>query len=345
MSGAVYEVAIGVAERDRDTVLGIWRGNLGHEDRMRCKFDWFYLRSPDGPPMLSLLRHVPDGSIVGVASAGPRRMLLDGHEVRAGLLVDLAVAASHRAFGPALTLQSHFVDHGRDHFHFLYGFPNPKAAPVFKRAGHIRLGELVRYVRVLRHAPYLARRIPARSATLAGAIIDGARRLAPVARALLDPPLRAEWTDRTDARFDDLWARSAPDHGLCGVRDAAFTAWRFDQSPLVSTRYLLLSDRSGRLRAWFACQRSGPGVQVVDFWSDDAAWGIGRRYVDALVHAAWRTGASSVAVEYAAPPGRLAGWTSAGFVGRERRPMFARALSGSLPDPLTLHVTAADEDE
>ena len=347
MNALAYEVTPGVVERDRDAVLDVWSGHLGHDDRMRRKYAWFYLGSPGGPPMLGLLRVVPGGRVGGAPSAGPRRMLLDGREVRGGLLVDLAVATSHRAFGPALMLQGHFVEHGDERFDMLYGFPNEKAEPVFRRAGHARLGEMVRYVRVLRHARYLARHVPAALAGTAGMLVDRARQLALAVRVLAGDALRVEWTDAADSRFDDLWSRSAPREGMSGIHDAAFARWRFDQSPLGTTRYLLLS-RPGddRLLAWFACQDGARGsLDVIDFWSEDAAHGIGRRFVDALLLAAWRTGATSVAVEYAAPPTMLAGWTGAGFVERTRRPLYGRALAGALPADGPLHITAADEDE
>ncbi len=347
MNALAYEVTRGVVERDRDAVLAVWSGNLGHDERMRRKYGWFYLGSPGGPPMLGLLRLVPGGRVVGAASAGPRRMLLDGREVRGGLLVDLAVAPSHRAFGPALMLQGHFVEHGDERFDMLYGFPNGKAEPVFRRAGHVRLGEMVRYVRVLRHARYFARHVPAALAGAAGVLVDRARHLVLAARVLARDALRVQWTDAADPRFDDLWSDSAPRQGMCGIHDAAFARWRFDQSPLGKTRYLLLSSPGDdRLLAWFACQDGANGsLDVIDFWSVDAAHGIGRRFVDALLLAAWRAGAASVAVEYAAPPPMLAGWTGAGFVERGRRPLYGRALAGSLPADGPLHITAADEDE
>jgi hypothetical protein len=129
----VYAIEGGDVARDRERVLAIWRGNLGRDTRMQAKYDWFYASCPYGEPLLCLLRHLPDDSLVGAAAAGPRRMLRQGAEIEAGVLVDLAVTTEHRSLGPALMLQSALAEAGCRRYGLLYGFPNPKAAAVFKR--------------------------------------------------------------------------------------------------------------------------------------------------------------------------------------------------------------------
>src|SRR5688500_18512216 len=124
--------------RDRDTVQSIWRGTLGQQDRMAAKYDWFYLACPHGPPLLQLLRHI-DGDWVGTACAGRRRMRWQGRDISAGVLVDLAVVPEHRSLGPALILQQGLIEAGARDLDLLYGFPNPKAAAVFKRIGYNKL--------------------------------------------------------------------------------------------------------------------------------------------------------------------------------------------------------------
>ncbi|WP_440224160.1 hypothetical protein ACQQ2N_02835 [Dokdonella sp. MW10] len=344
MSEAAYRVDDGTPARDREAALAIWRGNLGEDARMPLKFDWFYTACPFGEPAMKLLRHA-SGDPVGIATAGPRRMLVDGRDVRAGVLVDLAVVPEHRALGPAMMLQASFLAAGDARFDLLYGFPNPRAAPVFKRSGYAKLGDIVRYARVLRHAGYLARKLPQGLAAVAGALVDVARRLGDAWRSFGNAPLLSSWSTQADPRFDALWAAAPATRGLAAVRDATFARWRFDESPLAQTRYLLLADPSGStLRAWFACRDNGKVLQVVDFWSDDAAVGLGRPYIDALLRAARHGGYAAVSVEYAGPVEGTTGWTAAGFRERSRRPVFGHAF-GATTLPATLHLTAADEDE
>lgn len=342
----VYAIEPGEVGRDRERVLAIWRGNLGRDTRMQAKYDWFYASCPYGEPLLCLLRHLPGDGLVGAAAAGPRRMLWQGAEISAGVLVDLAVTTEHRSLGPALMLQSALAEAGCRRYGLLYGFPNPKAAAAFKRVGYARLGEIVRHARVLRHARYVARRLPRVLAPIAGLVLDARAWLRDAWRTRGATPFDASWTDRADPRFDDLWARS--DHGdaLVAVRDAAFAGWRFDASPLANTRYLLLSDPANQdLRAWFACQAEDGVLHVRDFWSDDATNGIGVAFVDALLHAARRGGHVAVSVEYAGAEAKLAGWQAAGFTERSRRPVFGRRAGDSGTKGIDLHLTSADEDE
>lgn len=344
MNAPAYTGQAGDVARDRDLVLGIWRGNLGQDARMQAKYDWFYARCPFGAPLLRLLRHGADGIAVGAAAAGPRRMLRDGRPIEAGVLVDLAVLPEHRSLGPALMLQGELARAGGERFDLLYGFPNPKAAAVFKRVGYERLGDIVRRARVLRHAGYLARRMPRPLAALAGFALDRIRALADTVQAPGER-LAASWSDRADVRFDALWSASPKSEGLVGVRDAAFARWRFDASPLAQTRYLLLAGADGALRAWFACQIEDGVLHVRDFWSDDAATGIGHARVAALLRAARKAGHAAVSVEYAGPDARLVGWSAAGFVERSRRPVFGRWSDGSAATAVPIHLTSADEDE
>ncbi|MGB0133862.1 hypothetical protein [Dokdonella sp.] len=343
---APYVVDIGDVARDRGKVLGLWRGNLGEDVRMQSKFDWFYAKCPFGEPTLCLLRHVADGSHVGVASAGPRKMLVGGSAMEAGVLVDLAVGAEHRSLGPAMMLQAAIAEHGAARFSLLYGFPNPKAAPVFKRVGYSKLGEIVRHARVLRHADYLARRMPRALATMGGWLVDIGVRLRDGWRARSDPRLLVLWSDAADPRFDSLWARSAPDSMALSIRDYAFARWRFDQCPFEKTQFLLLSDpANGDLQAWFACQVKDNTLHVRDFWSAEAATGVSRTHVDALLAEARKQGHAALSIEIAGRSDRLEGWRAAGFSARGKRPVFGKWSDGRNVDDVDLYLTSADEDE
>lgn len=342
-----YAIHDGDVVRDRDTVLSIWHGNLGESERMRAKYEWFYLDAPSGAPLLKLLRHGADGAWVGTCASGRRRMLLRGKEIRGGVMVDLAVTPDHRSLGPAMMLQESIVDAGRRELDLLYGFPNPKAAAVFKRIGYRHLGDIVRYARVLRHCGYVRRHLPGVLAPLAGWLLDTVIGVRDAVRRMTGPKLDATWSETADPRMSALWEVSAPADALTAVRDACHVRWRFDQSPVARTHHLLLTRPSdGALLAWFATQADGDTLVIRDFWSDDADKGVGVHYIDALANAARRAGHASVSVEIAARESRVLPWKSRGFSARGQRSVFGLCSNGH--DPVRaeeLYLTAADEDE
>ena len=347
MGIAGYRIDPGDIDRDRETLLAVWHGNLGLDGPMRQKYDWFYKQAPHGRPLVHLLRHEPEGRVVGVASAGRRRMLCAGKEVRAGVMVDLAVMPEHRALGPAILLQESLVRDAAASFDFLYGFPNRKAVPVFKRAGFRQLGEMVRRVRILRHSKYLARRWPQPAAWVASLFVDGLVRARDAWRVFgIDARLTARWSAEADPRMGEFWFRVQSRTTVTGMRDDAFARWRFDASPLADTRYLLLSDPgTGHLRAWFACQTVDKVLRVCDFHGDGAGDVVSADCVQLLLRMARREGCVSVSMEAVGEASWLAAWLDAGFVERGRRPVFGRWLGQAPVGDLPLQLTLADEDE
>jgi hypothetical protein len=269
-------------------------------------------------------------------------MRIDGREVSAGVLVDLAVLPAHRTLGPALILQQSLIDAAAGRFDFIYGFPNEKAAPVFKRVGYRAIGDLVRYARVLRHHGYLRRIMPAPAAMLAAPLLDLGVRLRDAWRRRADPRLVANWAPPTTLQDDQ---RNAGPGVLHGVHDPAFLHWRFAGGPIPTARWLQLRDaRGGDLRAWFVCHVEDGVLHVADCAASDGSAGLARAHVDALLAAARAAGYPTVSIQLAGPADAIAPWLAAGFSARARRPIFGRWFgSGSMPQ--ACYLTAADEDE
>ena len=345
----LYSTREGDVGIDRDVVLAVWRGNLGQDARMAAKYDWFYVRPPAGAPLLQLLMHAQSGVAVGACAAGRRRMLLGGHESLAGVMVDLAVIPAHRSLGPALILQQGLFAAGQRAVDVLYGFPNPKAAPVFKRIGYRQLADMIRYARVVKHAQYVDRRLPRLPAPLVGmlgALIDLGARLRDAWRLPQARTLRAQWFDRAPD-IASMWNASPKPSALTALRDATHLRWRFDDAPamggLPPFRHLQLFDGETPV-AWFATRVEGHTLHIHDFWSCDGAQPA-PKIVAALLRAARKQGHATVSIELATSDERLTPWRQLGFEPRGQRPVFGMisGLAGEqVPD---LHLTSADEDE
>lgn len=338
-----YTVHVADVERDRELILGLWRGNLGDESRMARKYDWFYRECPYGAPLTLLLRHEESGAWVGVATAGPRQMMLGGKLVQAGVLVDLAVLPAHRSLFPALSLQMALMEAGSKRFELMYGFPNPKAAAVFKRVGYVPLCKLVRHARVVRHGGYVRRRLPAPLAWPAGLLLDAVDHVRLTGRSA---GTRGEWLDQADETLSALWSPDRAGDGPVSIRDLTFLRWRFDQSPLVDVRYLLVRGRDGTPLAWFACESREGVLYVHDFWAARGVAGPSRAEVATLLRCARDGGHTAVSIELGAAAAGD-GLLGNGFVPREPRPVFWHPCGETLEAvaPADLWLTAADEDE
>jgi hypothetical protein len=343
-----YEVRRGSVDHDAQSMIQVWRGHLGEPKRMEAKFQWFYRGCPYGQPLVLLLHSLPTDAVVGVGAAGRRRMRLGARELSAGVLVDLAVATEHRSLFPALLLQKTMKALGLEAFDLLYGFPNPKAAAVFQRTGYDRLAHITRYVRVLRSAPYLARRMPGFLARIAGGAADFALAIARRASSQSARGLDSEWVISADARMDELWSAHLPRNALVAVRDLAFLKWRFDSAPSNRFRYFCVSGGRGKqLVAWFVCEALGDTLHVRDFWTIDSDTDLQRRFLELLSRAALYGGYASLSIEYFGSARITAALTAAGFRPRGSRPVFSacseqlRAAGGIA----VWHLTSADEDE
>ena len=213
---------------DGDALTRLWTDNLPVRGDAAAKLRWAYLDSPSGRGEVVLLRD-GDAHPIGCAGITLRELSVDGAPVRAALLADFAVDRAHRVGFPALVLQRAVKRHVEAGYHLSYGFPNQHAVAVHLRTGYHELGKMQRYARVLRHGPYLEKRlgIPV-AAALAGRAIDtGAHAIQRVRARRPSRALALDWLADVDDRFDRVWAAGrAWAHIVCR-RDAAFLRWRF----------------------------------------------------------------------------------------------------------------------
>lgn len=330
---------------DRAAIRDVWRTGLTQKGMPEAKLDWYYLRNPGGPPVVCFLRQEGSADALGTASLSLRRMRLDGADLAAGVLADFVVVPAHRNFFPALFLQKEMRRRGRESFPVVFGLPNEQSEAVVRRAGYRRVGLEVRRARVLRSGLYLSRHLPPWLGKAMGAFIDRAR-MAAAAVLAQRMPFTAQWLERPDERFDDLWRRAASPGVLMGVRDQRFLLWRFADCPFYAYRfYTVACSRTGRLAAYAACRARGDTLEICDFLVDRGIARAGARLWLGVAREAYREGYRSVSVEFLGGDAVRREMESAGFVAREGRPMYA-AFEGpaSLGDEAGWYLTVADED-
>jgi hypothetical protein len=343
-----YVIEEGDATRDRDAILTAWSGHFGPDEEHAGKLAHFYEHCPFGTPIIRLLRHVESGQVAGVIAAVPRRMLLDGGDIRAAVISHFSVLPAHRTLGPALMLQAAIVDACKGRFDFIYGIPNPKATAILKRAGHRTLCQFGRYVKVLRYGQYLSRVMPALLARPLAPLVNAAVRLRHALRAATRAGTRCHWSDTPDPRMDAVWRDSDTSHGLLAVRDTTLAKWRFNTAPSERMRFLLVT-HGERLCAWFACEDStgSPGtLSVLDYWFADNALAKRRHAIKVLLDRAVADGHTAVDIAMTGARHARDGWLAERFVHRSDAPVMGRWLhpDDPAPDSARIHMTYSDQD-
>lgn len=346
-----YEIIEGHLERDRETVIGLWRGQIGWQDQLERMYDVFYLGCPFGQPLLRLLRHRASGEIVGTIGAGPRPMLWLGHVSRAAVISHTVVLPEHRSLKPALGLYRAMAEASQSRFELTYGLPNARSGAVCKRARFAVLGQLLRHVKVLRYRSYAQRVLPGALGRSGGVMLDG---LIAAGRKVLasgrHSGLHVVWSDEIDPRMQALWEQSEHGTGLSTMRTTEMLEWRFLQLPAIRRRFLLVAPAPGApLLAWFACETNvrAPGfMTVTDAWFAGGVRTADRRAIRELCRMGYEAGYEAIETRLTAASAVLEAWRAEGFVTRGQQPFYAHGLDshGIGEVGANLHITDIEQD-
>jgi len=348
-----YEVKPADPYEAREQALAAWReGGLGGDQEpeiSRQRYDWFYLRNPQGMARLNLLFN-GEASLAGSLGIGCRDFYIGGERALAGALVDFVVSPRHRSAFPALTLQRKGREHALRSMDLLYGLPGDSAVGVCKRlTSHVSL-EFTRFARVLRYRSYIERLLPKFLAAPTALVVDTLD-FCRIRARLLSSRFRGEWAAGFDESFDALWAEVDKDNLCIGTRDRKFLQWRFRERPGCDYRIFAVRRKSdASLRMYFVCHMSDELLCI------DDCLGVGsdselEQGVLMLCRAARKLRAKSLDVHLTGETPLLKALLRASFTDRGSRPFFAvlgetlahRELQARASHH-TWYVTRADED-
>ena len=234
----------------------------------RDRFEWRYLRNPDGRTRVWIL-HTVGGDAVGLAACYPREMWVAGRPCRALVCGDFSVAAAHRTLGPAVSLRreaKRLVDSGE--FDFLYSHPVPAALAVHQRAGHRQIGEMVRWALPLRADHILSQRLNPRAAMLlapaANSVLAGRRLMHRMASWSRSRGLQIRRVTEFSDEYDVLDTALAQSYPVIGCRTRAYLTWRFLANPRINAVVLEARDLSDKLAGYLVLEDGEPMVRIHD---------------------------------------------------------------------------------
>ena len=291
MTPASYEVCEVPSDEVASCVLPLWREGMSDSRivaRVEQRREWLYRERAAGATRTWAVRDGTDRSVLGACSVVPRRLQLHGRPYLAGLLADFIVRADARSAGPALALQQGLAEQSRNcGFDFLYGSPNRKAWPIFKRLGYQAVSSTRCWVKPLRRdrervkkliesrllsrmSPRGSRGLTALLAPPAAFAIQGALRGGEQAKAAWAAlhGYRARLSPMTAAPPDLVPSR--PSDSMWPTRDEpGYLAWRYAEHP-THTHFLFELMRAGVARAWVVLRLRDDSAEVQDAeWAAD----------------------------------------------------------------------------
>ncbi len=335
------------AAQDGQDIQSLWVHNLGgyDADSAARKLRLGYLHNPAAPGLILGLKVEGEALIQGTLGLHPRRYHLGSAGLNAVALADYAVNVEHRALGPALMLMRRATARCDQDFDFCFGIPNPRAAPLFRVAGLLLLGQLQRYAAPLRSLSLLARHMPMWAARLAAPIADLALHLQSHVRWLVQGSrLRCTPADWEDPAIAAIWA-ARPAGLMLSERSALMLRWRFGQPGRDPWHLCLARDAAAKAVGYVVWRERQDFVEVGDFFTTQAAASTAALML-AFVRFASARAASSVSLEFMGAAALASQLLKAGLRLRpEAMPVFVSAKAIKLANSVDQwYCTAFDAD-
>ncbi len=254
-------------EADREVIVETLRRYLTPRASAR-RYDWLYRDNPHGRARAWIARDTTNETLVGVAAAFPRRVILSGVPHLAWVLGDFCVSERYRSLGPALQLQRALLVAAAEEQGLAgwYDFPSQNMAAVYKRLGVLEQASLIRMAQPLRVDRALA---------LALGNTQLARWMAPIGNLWLALGVQLKGAGASVSieahigKFGDEFTRLAceasPSYDACIERSAEYLNWRFAENPL--ERYECLVAREfGRLTGYALFTHTAEDAILVDLF-------------------------------------------------------------------------------
>lgn len=319
------------------------------EDYVTQKYKWLNELNPAGFSLSYLLKDLEAESAIGTHSICKREFVYSGKKLAAGVMIDFAVDRSYRSLGPAMFLLKNATKDASDKLSFLYGFPNRKAAPVFKRAGARSLGETRRMVRVLTSEKYIKDKVPDWLLGPVSSLLNlGVKAFDYACYLYASASVTAHWSEVPDELIDQLWQTSEYNQVMLSRRDAKTLNWR----PLNGVKYtdlntVLFTDRKNDNSplGYITYYLNGDSVQVLDFFVKAPDSVLVRKIWLSFLWRVRKFHKTNVFFEFFGPEEIRKGLASVGFIKRESANIILIPGTDDVPESEeNWYITSFDRD-
>jgi len=266
-----YVVKLADLERDKEIMVNILKNNRSRQDIDYTKrIDWIYLNNPFGRAKAWIIWEETKKIPVGFTGVFPRPVFVDGKEFMAWNCGDFSIEKKYRTLGVALKLRKEAklaVDSGE--VPFLYAHPNRRMEVIHLRAGHQKIGQMVRFALPLRIDRYLKEKISWNILAQILALpvntfwqVKFALKQAKNSKGMFLPRVTCR------AVHEQLFESMKSRFRVIGIRNCAYLDWKFARHPNFKYgQYDFEAD--GRLRGTIYFLRKGDTIYLIDVLCDD----------------------------------------------------------------------------
>jgi len=203
------------------------------------RFEWLYLDNPSGHAKAWFVVDEKSGDKVAFTCVLPRMVKVDGKAVLAWNCGDFSVDKKFRTLGVAMKLRrkaKEAVD--SDLVPAFYAHPNDRMKAVHESVGHVCIGKMNRYVKLLRADRQIKKRIKNEALQRIAQILGNT--------VLWLDDLRIQNHDREHTiacvknevfgpEYDALFETVSKNYRVIGDRSASYLNWRYHRNPLYKT--------------------------------------------------------------------------------------------------------------
>lgn len=258
-------------QTDRAQLIRLLSDTLNSSADAR-RFDWLYLKNPDGAARAWLAKDGASGHYMGASAIFPRRVKVRKQEITACIFGDFGIERDYRTLGPALQLQRATLKGMHEAgFAFGYDLPSTSMLGVYRRLEIEPAQSLLRMAKPLRANRKISQAV--KPAVVAGAASAAANFALATRDSLRRSKSSADisaQTGRFTLEFTELANRA--DAGGAGHvhRTAEYLNWRFLDHP--HRRYEILTAHVGKeLKGYLIFMEEGPDARIVDWFGEDVA--------------------------------------------------------------------------
>lgn len=251
------------ASKHKEQILRFWNEYLPGTPCER--FDWMEA-NPASPTIWFLAFDTSNDALIGTVSIMIRELALDNKLYRIGIIGDYMIAPKHRAFGPALQLQTCAVGKMADlGLSFIYGIPNDKSIKSLERIGYERLHSLDYFIRPLKTSFYMAKRFGNTTAKVADGVIDRPMKWILSKYITYSSGKAINESLEIDDSFERFWEKlKAKKTGVLGVRNKSYLSWRYLKNPLNTFRFLTCKNNDNELLGFAFFTVSNSKMEIFD---------------------------------------------------------------------------------